>query len=348
VGEAVIAPTAAWLLCPASRADATIEVTIRGGDPDRFATGLRRSGLGRFVLRSSELGESSYSAFGTLRRRALKVPGATLDVAFLGSPMVMGDEATLRWIGDGASCVARLFGRFPVDAAVFVVPVRGADEVVFGRVMSLSGASVVILFGAETRPESAHQDWVVVHELFHLGTPSFVGEGHWLEEGLATYYEPVLRARAGWMREEDLWRHFAKEMRRGLRRPGEASNLEERDDIDSVYWGGALFALLADVRIRQATAGARSLDDVLRAALAHEGDATHAARVADFVRVGDDAGAPHVLAELFTHYVQSGDNVDLDALWRALGVVESAGGDTTLRDDAPLSAVRRAISYGAP
>jgi predicted metalloprotease with PDZ domain len=348
IGDAIIAPSSAWLLRPASSADAVIDVTIRGGDPDRFATGLRRNGRGGFEVRASELGESSYTAFGALRRRSLPVPGASLEVAFLGSPLTMGDEAALGWIKDAASCVARLYGRFPVDAAVFIIPVRGAQEVVFGRVMSLSGASVALLFGTETPPAAAHQDWVVVHELFHLGTPSFVAEGHWLEEGLATYYEPILRARAGWMPEADLWRHFSKEMRRGLRRPGEAVNLEERDDIDSIYWGGAMFALLADVRIREATAGERSLDDVIRAAFSLEGDATHTARVSDFVRLADAATAHHVFADLFARYVVGGEEVDLDRLWRSLGVVQSEGGGTALRDDAPLSAIRRAISSPSP
>ena len=57
---------------------------------------------------------------------------------------------------------------------------------------------------------------------------------------------------------------------------GDPPALEDRDDIDSTYWGGALFALLADVRIRAATANARSLDDVVRAVLVAGGrrDAT--------------------------------------------------------------------------
>jgi predicted metalloprotease with PDZ domain len=345
VDGAILAPSSVWMLRPASNADAVITVTT-GGDRGRFATGLRRGEQGEYVLRARELGESSYSAFGDLREHFLSMQGATIEVALAGFPLAMGDQATLDWIEGGASCVARFFGRFPVDVTVFVVPVKGADEVVFGRVMSLSGASVVLLFGTETNPASAHGDWVVVHELFHLGTPSFVGEGHWLEEGLATYYEPVLRARAGWMREADLWGHFVKEMPRGLRRPGEPSNLEERDDIDSIYWGGALFALLADMRILQVTADARSLDDVLRAALASQGDATHSARVADFVRLGDHIAGRGVLSELFDRFVVGGQEVDLAALWGSLGVVEEASGAVSLREDAPMSAVRRAISSG--
>jgi predicted metalloprotease with PDZ domain len=344
VGDAVIGPASTWLLYPDPSGDAVVHVALQGQDAERFATGLRKDGKGGFVFRGRELGESSYTAFGTLRRQRLLVAGAALDVAFLGAPLAMGDPSALRWLTDGASCVSRLFGRFPVDAALFVIPVRGADEVVFGRVMSLAGASVALLFGAETRAEGAHQDWVVVHELFHLGTPSFVGEGHWLEEGLATYYEPVLRERAGWISDADLWRHFAKEMPRGLRKPGEPASLEERDDIDSTYWGGALFALLADVQIRQATGGARSLDDVMREVLSREGDATHTARVADFLRVGDEATRGRVLADLYARFVVSGEPVDLEALWRSLGVPGEADAAKRLNDAAPLAALRRSIS----
>jgi hypothetical protein len=260
----------------------------------------------------------------------------------------MGDAAAVGAVKDAAGCVAGLFGRFPVDATVFVVPVRGAEDVVFGRVLSLAGASVALLFGEDTKAAAMHGEWVPVHELFHLATPSFVGEAHWLEEGLATYYEPLLRERAGWMHPEDLWRHFADQMKRGLRKPGDAPALEDRDDIDSTYWGGALFAFVADVRIREATAGKKSLDDALRASLATLGDATHSATLADFVRVGDEATGTRALADLVAHDAVAGEPVDLDRLWAALGVVVREGGAVELRDGAPEAALRKALSAGQP
>jgi predicted metalloprotease with PDZ domain len=351
VGDAVVGPTATWLLRPESAGDAGVSLQLQAGDPSRFATGLRRSGTGSYVFRAEELGESSYSAFGSLRKTRVQVGGAALDVALLGAPLAMGDRATVGWVTESAGCIARFFGRFPVEATIFVLPVGAADRVLFGRVMSLTGASVALLFGRETPASGVHEDWVVVHELFHLGTPSFVGEGHWLEEGLATYYEPILRERAGWMSEADLWRHFMKQMPRGLRRPGQPASLEERDDIDSTYWGGALFALLCDIRIRQSTGGVRSLDDALRAVLDRQGDATHTARVADFLRVGDEATGGRVLTDTYARYALGGEGVDLDRLWRSLGVdPQEPGTDRAprLRDDAPLSAVRRALAAGEP
>jgi predicted metalloprotease with PDZ domain len=150
------------------------------------------------------------------------------------------------------------------------------------------------------------------------------------------------------MTEADLWAHFAKQMPRGLRRGGQPASLEERDDIDSTYWGGALFALTADVALRQRTAGARSLDDVLRAVLARHGDATHAARVADFLQTGDQATGTRVLSETYERIAVRGGAVDLGRLWASLGVVMGKQGDVSLRDEAPLAAVRKGIATGRP
>jgi predicted metalloprotease with PDZ domain len=351
VGDAVVGSASAWMLVPEPPGDALMRVRVGSGDQRRFATGLRRDGsrggADGYVFRARELGEASYTAFGEMRTSRLAIGGAAVDVELLGPPLAMTDAGAVDWVRKAATCVAALFGRFPVDATVFVVPVQGAQEVVFGRVFSLAGASVALLFGSDTRAETAHDDWVVVHELFHLGTPSFVGEGHWLEEGLATFYEPLLRERAGWVSEAGLWKHFMDEMPRGLRKPGGPPSIEERDDIDSTYWGGALFALLADVRILQETRGQRSLDDALRAALARQGDATHEARVLDFVRTGDEATGTRVLAQVYEDFALRGAPIDLDGLWRSLGVEYSGGtGVVRLRDDAPFAWVRQAITAG--
>lgn len=352
VGDSVLGMASSFLLRPEPLGDAILRVRTSGGDATRFVTGLRRDSDSGYVFRASELGEASFTAFGSLRHSPLAVSGARLDVALLGAPLAMGDPATLGWLKESASCVANLFGRFPTNATVFVVPVHGASEVVFGRVMSLAGASVALLFGDQTKAATAHENWVVVHELFHLGCPSFVGEGRWLEEGLATYYEPILRERAGWISEAELWSHFVHEMPRGLRDPSDRPAIEERDDVDSTYWGGALFAFLADVRIRRMTGNARSLDDVMRAVLSRAGDATHTSTVADFLRVGDEATGTHELTRVYESWAERGENADLDALWRELGIGRHADGherdgDVDLKPDAPLAAVRSAIASSA-
>ena len=51
-------------------------------------------------------------------------------------------------------------------------------------------------------------DWIITHEMVHLAFPSVAEKHHWIEEGLATYVEPVARARVGQLiARKDLGRH---------------------------------------------------------------------------------------------------------------------------------------------
>ncbi len=346
IGDAFLGAASEWMLRPEAGSDAEIRVTLAGGDAARFATGLRRDGHGGYALRQRELGEAAYTAFGEMRQSHVDLAGPGLEVVLLGAPLAMGDAAVLAWVKDAATCVAHLYGAFPAQATIFVIPVRGADEVVFGRVMSLAGGSVALLFGTETKPASEHTDWVVVHELSHLGTASLVGEAHWLEEGLATYYEPVLRERAGWMTEAELWKHFSDQMPRGEPQAGRATRPggARRHRLDLL--GGALFCMLADLEIRRASHGSRSLDDAMRAVHDRLGDATHSTRLVDFLRVGDEATGTRALADVNARFATAGERVDLEATWRSLGVAVAADGSVVLHDDAPMAAVRRAIATG--
>jgi hypothetical protein len=347
IGPVTISPALVWMMHPQPKGDAPVVVHVRAPNPALFATGLRPSPSGRpltYAFRSPELDEGSFTAFGPHRRKRVEAAEGRLDIAILGDHMAMTDTEIATWIGDGARCVSTLYGRFPVDdATIFIVPVAGADEVVFGKVLSLAGSSVVLLAGDAMKASDARRDWVLVHEMFHLGFPSFRGEGRWLGEGLATYYEPILRARSGMAEEAKVWSDFARQMPRGLPRPGASAGLVHRDDLDAIYWGGALFALMSDVAIRERTHGARSLDDVMRASLARGGDATRVWTVADVVRVGSDVTGTDVLRTMYASHAARGEPIDLDGLLASLGVEPTADG-IVLHDDAPLAAIRKAIT----
>jgi hypothetical protein len=346
VGRSVLSPASTWLLRPEAEGDATALVRVRGAEPSLFATGLRRApgASDRYVFRAFEIAEGSYTAFGGLRHPPVKPTGASLDVAILDAPLAMTDDEVGQWVTEASGAVARGYGRFPADATVFIVPIPGADRPVFGRVFSLAGASLAVLVGDRMRASSTHDDWIMVHELFHTGFPSFRGEGHWLEEGLATYYEPLLRTRAGWMRPEQLWQHFMEEMPRGVRAADSRPRIEDRDDIDSTYWGGALFCFLADTRIRAATHDRRSLDDVLRAFTARGVNATVVWRVADVLRFADEVTGTRVVSELFASYAEGGERIDLATEFAKLGVTDDGRGQATLLPEAPLLEIRDALT----
>lgn len=218
VGDATLSPALAWLLHPEPNGDADVVVRVRPPDPLQFMTGMtpRPDAPFTYGFRSPDLDEGAFTAMGPMRRSELSVRGAAVEVALLGEPMRMSDAQLFAWIGESAAAASSLYTRFPVShAAVFVVPVPDEDEVAFGKVLSLSGASVALLVGAQMSAADTRKDWVLVHELFHLGFPSFRGEGRWLEEGLAVYYALVLRHRAGWMTEEELWAELATKLPRG-------------------------------------------------------------------------------------------------------------------------------------
>jgi hypothetical protein len=353
VGDATLSPALAWLLHPEPNGDASVSVRVRAEDPRELLTGMtpRDDAPSTYAFRSPDLDEGAFTAFGPMRKTRLSVRDAAIDVAILGGPMALSDAEILGWIADAASAASSLHPHFPVaHAAVFVVPVPGEDEVAFGKVLSLSGASVALLVGDRMRAGDARHDWVAVHELFHLGFPSFRGEGRWLEEGLATYYAPILRHRAGWTTEVELWTELAHKLPRGLPTGPTDPGLLFRKDLDALYWGGALFALLADVRLRQVSKDRHGLDDVLRAVVARGGNATRVWRVADVLRVGDDATGAGVLRETYVHHAVRAEPVDLAPVLTSLGVDPPDGpgaGEVVLREDRPLSAIRRAISSGS-
>ena len=349
VGSAVLSPSMAWLLHPSPRSDVPVEVRVRAEEPARFATGMSAMGqrASAYAFRSFDLDEGSFTAFGPMRRTRLELPGrrgtdARLDVVLLGDVRyAMSDDAIVSWVSDAAHATASLFGRFPVDhATVFIVPSRGEDEVVFGKVLSLAGASVVMLLGDRMESRARHDDWVLVHELIHLGFPTFRGEGRWLGEGLATYLEPLARARAGWIREEEVFRQFAQSMARASAPGGPSVGLASRTDVDGIYWGGALFSLLTDVRIRQETRGEKSLEDVMRAILELGGDATRVWTVNEIVTLADRVTGTHVMTEMYERHALHAERMDSDALMSALGVVE---GHEQLDDSRELSWIRKGL-----
>ncbi len=355
VGDATLSPALSWLIHPVPRHDVPVTVRVKTEDPAQFASGMfageersRDGAMQSFAFRSFDLDEGSFTAFGPMRRFRVDVPNATtsskaeVDVVVVGTKRyAMSDDMLREWISDAANATVPLFGRFPVDhATLFVVPARGEDEVVFGKVLSLAGASVVVVVGDQMQPTSRHRDWVLVHELFHLGFPTFRGEGRWLGEGLATYYEPILRARAGWMTEGEVFRQFARNMTRGQPTQSTTAGLSTREDLDTIYWGGALFCFVADVRIREETRGKKSLDDVVRATLAKGGDATRVWTVRDVIRLGDAVTGTTVLSDMYEKHANHGERIDLEGTLAALGVPQDG---REVDDSRPLAWVRHGI-----
>lgn len=159
---------------------------------------------------------------------------------------------------------------------------------------------------------------------------------------MATYVEPIARVRAGQLLGEAVWADMVRGMPKGLlHETGRGMNGTR--DWGRLYWGGALFWLLADVEIRTSSDNRQSLETVLRAVLAAGGNTSVAWSVEQFLDTGDRALARPVLQPLFQKMGVRSMPVDLPALWRKLGVVAGAGGGVTFDEQAPLARVRAGI-----
>lgn len=368
-GDDIVAPASVWLLRP-EPVDARAKVTLRlntasaheGAEPLRFASPFPKdAATGDHLLVARDLSAAGYTLFGRFAERRVAATGGHLDLAILGGARAADDAAIERWVGATARALDTVYGRFPVERVlVAIVPVPG-DEVTFGRTVPAGGASILVLVGKEMDEDDLRADWVLAHELFHLGVPS-MPDGTWLDEGLATYYEPVLRARAGLASATATWTELLGSLPAGAATAAHPS-LAATNDHDRVYYGGAAFALAADVEIRRRTGGERSLDDGLRRALAEGGKATEVWPVARFVAAIDRGTGVPVAGELLgrvskpqTACALPAEELLLDrtrcapddaaaiaGLFETLGVRRTEYGRLQLDDAAPLAAIRRAI-----
>ena len=344
-GASFVAPMSSVLLVPEPlTTEIPVSVEVTAPSSLDVAVGLTRGPTpGSYKLMAHEIPVATYFAFGKLQQRSLDIDGAHLEVTQLDGALDQSFDDLNAWIATSAHAVRDFYQVFPVPrASLTVLPTPGRDSVVFGKVLPESEPGVALLVGQHAPRKALYSDWILVHELFHLGFPSFYDEGKWLDEGLATYYEPIIRVRAGLYTETELWDELSSSLPQGL--PAfERLGLEKADDRDGIYWGGALACLVADVEARKRDPQ-HGLEVGLRALREAGGNACEVWSLAEVVGAVDHAlGAP-TLAPLVRDHGQQGSPFDLAALFRALGVNRDAQGAVQLSDQAPLAAVRRAIT----
>jgi hypothetical protein len=275
----------------------------------------------------------------------LSVPDGELVVRIAPGSLTLPHDRVLAWIERSARVVAAYYGRFPARQASLLVVPRAGRGVSGGRAWGHRGAAIRVTLGEQATETELARDWVLVHEMVHLAFPSVPSRHHWIEEGLATYVEPIARVQQGHVDAATVWSELVAGLPKGLPQPGDRG-LDHTHTWGRTYWGGALFALLADVEIRRRTDNRRGLPDALRAILA-AGNIETSTELPAALEIGDRATGVPVLGELYTRMRDTASPVDLEALWRELGV--RANGDRVILDDAaPLAATRRAITAPPP
>jgi hypothetical protein len=345
VGGVVIAPPSTWLLRPVNATAATGEGLMRFRvEGESFASGMARSAAAPDFFEAStfDIDAASFAVFGPFHAETVRKGNARVDIAVAPSGLAISPTEVNAWVGRAVTEIADYYGSFPTPRSLVVV-VPGASASTEGVTLGDGGPSVVIRVGRGLTASQTLDDWVVVHELLHVTLPSLGRQEAWLSEGIATYVEPIVRARAGVVSAPRYWSDLVKGLPQGLPELGD-QGLEQTHTWGRTYWGGALFCLIADVRIREKTRGTRSFDDALRGIIATGANVASHWSVDQFLDEGDRMTGVTVLRDLYREMGLAPGTVDLEALWKRLGVHVEAGGRVVFDDRAELASLRRAIT----
>ena len=244
--------------------------------------------------------------------------GGQLELRFHDVPDGFDPATISAWVIEAADAVSAYYGRFPVDHVILDLNLFNGGGTSGGRAFGGGTARISLSVGAYSDASDLRRDWRLVHEMIHLALPELGQRYRWLSEGLATYLESVTRVRAGQLDPQFVWVGFRRGMATGL--PGEGRGLDGASRRETVYWGGALYCLLADVRIRLGSDNQRGLEDAMRRVLDAGLDLRRIAPLRQVLEIADGgAGAP-VLQDLYGQAGSGPWNPDLPGLWRFLGV----------------------------
>ncbi len=227
----------------------------------------------------------------------------------------------------------------------------GASELV--RVVAREGSGgattrdrvITLKLPEGPRPADTTREWVLPHELIHASFPSLSDRDLWLEEGLATYLEPLLRVRAGQLDATSMWRDLAADLPQGAPREGEGG-LAGTEVWHRLYWQGAVFWLNAELLIDRRTQGRRSLHDALCVWALADGSARDLGAERAFTIMDQALGEP-ILLELYRRASASGIEHQPAKLLAELGVVKTVDG-VRLAADAPAADLRQRMTTVSP
>jgi hypothetical protein len=273
---------------------------------------------------------------------SIEIGGGKIDLDLAPNDSGFPRALAVDWVTTAARAVTKYYARYPVDHVVVRIREIDGDRINSGKTFAAhDGGVITVNVGRATTQEHFQRDWLLTHEMVHLAFPSVPDEHHWIEEGLATYVEPIARVKVGNLRAAQVWSDLLRDLPQGLPEAGDRG-LDFTHTWGRTYWGGALFCLLADVEIRRRTGNTKGLEEALRGILRAGGSISEDWDLEQALRTGDEAVGVPVLEELYSKMRAAPHPVDLDQLWQRLGV-ERSGRTVILHDDAPLATVRKAI-----
>lgn len=286
-----------------------------------------------------------YAALRKQPGERIVLPGGEIALVFADGAPGLDRNRVRDWVRQGADAVTGYFGCFPVKHYGLLVIADDGDTVGRGTTYGYAGSATRIHVGRSTSQMAFTRDWVLTHEMLHAALPDLPRRALWLQEGNATYLEPLARARMGYLSAEEVWRQSLAGMPKGEPRIGDGG-MDGTKSWARLYWGGATFWLRAEIDIARASGGRRSLQDAMRAINRQSGDNSADWTPEQMMAAGDAATGTNALSRLYARFAGASTTTDLSALFASLGVADRDG-QVVFDDTAPLATLRRDLTSRA-
>ena len=287
--------------------------------------------------------DALYALLKSKRPYPLTIAGGRIDLLFAGGPLPANRPEILSWIQRSAIAVSTYFGRYPVAEHGLIVIPQAGNDVGHATTYGYDGALTRIHVGVDADRQHFLKDWVLVHEMVHTALPDLPRRALWMQEGNATYVEPIARAEASQLPSDEVWREALIGMPHGQAAAG-AGGMDGTRDHDRLYWGGAAFWLLAEIELYEKTSGRRTLRDGLRAVNRASGGNIVTWEPERLIQVTESVGATTALSALYRRFAETDVTLDLDEIFGRLGLRLGPGGAVVVSDQAPLAGLRKRIT----
>lgn len=265
-----------------------------------------------------------------------------IDVAGVADPARRA--MLMDWAEEAARATVLPSRRFPLAAAqarIVEIDSRDPSPVPWGQTRRDDDVAVLLFVRRGAGRDALRADWTAVHEFAHLAHPYLGERGRWLAEGLASYQQNVLRARAGLITAEEAWTSLDAGFRRG-EAAGAGAPLAQagRGATMRIYWAGAAYWLEMDLRLRRDHGSSLQavLDGYARCCL----DGTAHVAPEAFAAALDRIAGTVQFAPRYREVAASTDFPSIDGSYAALGIVRDGSG-LRFRGDAAAAALRDAI-----
>lgn len=242
----------------------------------------------------------------------------------------------------------KIFGELPYKNYTFIVNLRGG-----GGLEHLNSTALQFnRFGFKPKSRYLAFLGLVSHEYFHafnvkrlrplaLGPFDYENENYtkllWVAEGGTEYFSNLLMLRAGLISEKDFLSSAAAGIGQLEDRPGRfETSLEDasfdawikyyRQDENSInnqisyYDKGALVSMMLDVAIRTSSAGAKSLDDVMRFLYEEYYKKQGRGYTPEEFQKAAEQMAGVSLDNFFNQYVRGTAEIDYDSIFNGIGL----------------------------